>query len=126
LPHQGFSTVRDTLNCRATLGSLKKNYRSIIDREYSMKLATAYTKNWKVLALIAGLMLSTTLTSCSTASPDATQQGDAMKGDAMKDKGDAMKGDAMKGDAMKDKGGAMKGDAMKDKGGATPTPSTKP
>jgi hypothetical protein len=82
-----------------------------------MKLAAAYTKNWKVLALIAGVILSTTLTSCSpapTASPDATQQGDAMKGDAMK------------GDVMKDKGGAMKGDAMKDKGGATPTPSAKP
>jgi pentapeptide MXKDX repeat protein len=98
-----------------------------------MKLTTVSTKNWQVLALIAGLILSTTLTSCSTASPDATQQGDAMKGDAMKDKGDAMKGDAMKdkgdamkGDAMKDKGGAMKGDAMKDKGGATPTPPTKP
>jgi pentapeptide MXKDX repeat protein len=92
-----------------------------------MKLASVltgidYTKNWKVLALIAGLILSTTLTSCSpapTASPDATQQGDAMKGDAMKDKGGAMKGDGTKGDAMKDKGGAMKGDA-------TPTPTTKP
>jgi hypothetical protein len=88
-----------------------------------MKLANAftgieYTKNWKVLTLIAGLILSTTLTSCSpapTASPDATQQGDA------KDKGGAMKGDA-----MKDRGGAMKGDAMKDKGGETPTPTTKP
>jgi pentapeptide MXKDX repeat protein len=92
-----------------------------------MKLATASTKNWQALVLVAGLILSTTLTSCSptpTASPDATQQGDAMKGDAMK-------GDAMKGDAMKDKGGAMKGDAMKDKGGAMkgdakPTPATKP
>jgi pentapeptide MXKDX repeat protein len=92
-----------------------------------MKLTTVfasinYTKNWKALALIAGLILSTTLTACSTtptAPPDATQQGDAMKGDAMK-------GDAMKGDAMKDKGGAMKGDAMKDKGDAKPTPTTKP
>jgi pentapeptide MXKDX repeat protein len=102
-----------------------------------MKLTTVfasinYTKNWKALALIAGLILSTTLTACSTtptAPPDATQQGDAMKGDAMKGdamKGDAMKGDAMKGDAMKDKGGAMKGDAMKDKGDAKPTPTTKP
>jgi pentapeptide MXKDX repeat protein len=87
-----------------------------------MKLTTVfasinYTKNWKALALIAGLILSTTLTACSTtptAPPDATQQGDAMKGDAMK------------GDAMKDKGGAMKGDAMKDKGDAKPTPTTKP
>jgi pentapeptide MXKDX repeat protein len=102
----------------------------------SVIIGTDYTKNWKVLALIAGLILSTALTSCSptpTASPDATQQGDAMKdkggamkGDAMKDKDGAMKGDEMKGDAMKDKGGAMKGDAMKDKGGATPSPSTKP
>ncbi len=82
-----------------------------------MKLATAYTKNWKVLALIAGVILSTTLTSCSpapTASPCCVASGDAMKGDTIK------------GDAMKDKGGAMKGDAMKDKGGATPTPSSKP
>jgi predicted small secreted protein len=55
-----------------------------------MKLAAVfaginYTKNWKALALIAGLILSTTLTSCSTtptATPDATQQGDAMKGSA--------------------------------------------
>jgi pentapeptide MXKDX repeat protein len=101
-----------------------------------------YTKNWQAFALIAGFLLSTTLTSCSTApsvSPEATQQGGAMKGDAMKDKGGAMKGDAMKGDAMKGdamkgdamkgdamKGDAMKGDAMKDKGGVTPTPSTKP
>jgi hypothetical protein len=67
-----------------------------------MKLTTVfasanYTKNWKDLALIAGLILATTLTSCSTtptATPDATQQGDAMKGDAMEDNGDAMKGDA--------------------------------
>lgn len=60
-----------------------------------MKLATVftgvnYTKNWKVLVLIAGLILSTTLTSCS---PTPTATPDAMKGDAMKDKGDAMKGD---------------------------------
>jgi hypothetical protein len=98
----------------------------------SVTTGTDYTKNWKVLALIAGLILSTALTSCSptpTASPDATTQ----QGDAMKNKGGAMKGDAMKdkdgamkGDAMKDKDGAMKGDAMKDKGGATPSPSTKP
>ncbi|WP_373538331.1 pentapeptide MXKDX repeat protein [Chamaesiphon sp.] len=94
-----------------------------------MKLATVFagidrTKNWKVLVLLAGLILFTTLTSCSTtptATPDATQQGDAMKD----------KGDGMKGDAMKDKGDAMKGDAMKDKGGAMkgdakPTPTTKP
>jgi pentapeptide MXKDX repeat protein len=100
-----------------------------------MKLATVFagidrTKNLKVLAVIAGLILCTNLTACSTtptATPDATQQGDAMKdkggamkGDAMK--GDAMKGDAMKGDAMK--GDAMKGDAMK--GDAKPTPTTKP
>jgi hypothetical protein len=83
-----------------------------------MKLANVFasvncTKNWKALALIAGLILSTTLTSCSTTptvTPDATTQ----QGDAMKDKGGAMKGDA-----MKDKGGAMKGEA-------TPTPTTKP
>ncbi len=94
-----------------------------------MKLATVFagsdrTKNWKILVLLAGLILSTTLTSCSTpptATPDATQQGDAMKD----------KDGAMKGDAMKDKGGAMKGDAMKDKGGAMkgdvkPTPTSKP
>jgi hypothetical protein len=76
-----------------------------------MKLTTVfasvnYTKNWKVLALIAGLILSTTLTSCST-TPTATPN--AMKGDAMKDKDGA----------MKDKGGAMKGDAKL-------TPTTKP
>jgi hypothetical protein len=69
-----------------------------------MKLTTVfasinYTKNWKALALIAGLILSTTLTACST-TPTATP--------------DAMKGDAMKGDAMK-------GDAK-----PTPTPTTKP
>ncbi|WP_309735627.1 pentapeptide MXKDX repeat protein [Chamaesiphon sp. OTE_75_metabat_556] len=79
-----------------------------------MKLATVftgvnYTKNWKVLVLIAGLILSTTLTSCS---PTPTATPDAMKGDAMK-------GDAMKGDAMKDKGDAMKGDPKA-------TPTTKP
>jgi pentapeptide MXKDX repeat protein len=88
----------------------------------SLFASVNYAKNWKVLALITGLILATTLTSCSTtptATPDAMQQGDAMKnkGDAMK--GDAMKGDAMKGDAMKDKGDAMKGDAK-------PTPTTKP
>jgi pentapeptide MXKDX repeat protein len=110
-----------------------------------MKLATVFagidrTKNLKVLAVIAGLILCANLTACSntpTATPDATKQGDAMKGDAMKGdamkgdamKGDAMKGDAMKGDAMKGdamKGDAMKGDAMKDKGDAKPTPTTKP
>jgi hypothetical protein len=82
-----------------------------------MKLATIFagidrTKNWKILVLLAGLILSTTLTSCSTpptATPDATQQGDTMKD----------KDGAMKGDAMKDKGGAMKGDAK-------PTPTTNP
>jgi pentapeptide MXKDX repeat protein len=59
--------------------------------------------NWKILAIVAGLILSTSLTACSTSSTppaaDSTKQGDAMKGDAMK--GDAMKGGAMKGDAMK-------------------------
>ncbi|WP_373540471.1 pentapeptide MXKDX repeat protein [Chamaesiphon sp.] len=88
--------------------------------------------NWKFLAIVAGLILSTSLTACSTSSTppaaDSTKQGDAMKGDAMKGdgKGDAMKGDAMKGDGKGDamKGGAMKGDAMKsdDK----KTPATKP
>jgi pentapeptide MXKDX repeat protein len=93
--------------------------------------------NWKILAIVAGLILSTSLTACSTSSTppaaDSTKQGDAMKGDAMKGdamksdgKGDAMKGDAMKGDGKGDamKGGAMKGDAMKsdDK----KTPATKP
>jgi pentapeptide MXKDX repeat protein len=92
-----------------------------------MKLATVFagidrSKNLKILALIAGLILCANLTACSTtptATPDTNQQGDAIKGDAMKDKGGAMKGNAMKGDAMKDKGDAMKGDAK-------PTPTTKP
>jgi pentapeptide MXKDX repeat protein len=79
--------------------------------------------NWKTLAIVAGLILSTSLTACSTSSTppaaDSTKQGDAMKGDAMKGDG---KGDAMKGDAMK--GDAMKGDAMKSNEKKTPT--TKP
>jgi hypothetical protein len=56
--------------------------------------------NWKILAIVAGLTLSASLTACSPtpSAPDATKQGDAMKGDAMKGDG---KGDAMKGDAMK-------------------------
>jgi pentapeptide MXKDX repeat protein len=89
-----------------------------------MKLTAA---NWKILAIVAGLILSTSLTACSTSSTppaaDSTKQGDAMKGDAMKGdgKGDAMKGDAMKGDG---KGDAMKGDAMKSNEKKTPT--TKP
>lgn len=58
----------------------------------SLFASVNYAKNWKVLALITGLILATTLTSCSTTpttTPDAMQQGDAMKGDAMKDNGDA-------------------------------------
>ena len=69
-----------------------------------------------LLSSIAILLLFVGLTACSPTPPAATTTGgDAMKGDAMKDKnGDAMKGDAMKGDAMKDKkGGAMKKDGSK-------------
>jgi pentapeptide MXKDX repeat protein len=76
--------------------------------------------NWKILAIVAGLTLSASLTACAPtpSAPDATKQGDAMKSDG---KGDAMKGDAMKGDG---KGDAMKGDAMKSNEKKTPT--TKP
>ncbi|MEH1768572.1 hypothetical protein [Nostoc sp.] len=76
--------------------------------------------NWKILSLIAGLILTTSLTACSSSpasnnqiSPNASpamskdKAGDAMGKDAMgKDKaGDAMGKDAMgkdkAGDAMK-------------------------
>ncbi|MEH1852457.1 MAG: hypothetical protein V7L11_12400 [Nostoc sp.] len=86
--------------------------------------------NWKILSLIAGLILTTSLTACSSSpasnnqiSPNASpamskdKAGDAMGKDAMgKDKA----GDAMGKDAMgKDKAGdAMGKDAMgKDKAG---------
>lgn len=71
--------------------------------------------NWKLITLAAGLILTTSLTACSTKPENSTNQvspspaGDAMSapsGDAMKKDGDAMKnGDAMKkdGDAMKKK-----------------------
>ena len=50
-----------------------------------------------LISAIAILLLFTGLTACSTTQPASTTGGDAMKGDAMKDKnGDAMKGDAMK------------------------------
>ena len=86
--------------------------------------------NWKTLSLIAGLILTTSLTACSSSpasnnqiAPEASpamskdKAGDAMGKDAMgKDKA----GGAMGKDAMgKDKaGGAMGKDAMgKDKAG---------
>jgi pentapeptide MXKDX repeat protein len=105
-----------------------------------MKLASILTNanktmDWKVLVVIAGLMLSVNLTACSTSEK---APADAMKGDAMKKDGDAMKGDsmkkdgdAMKGDSMKKDGGAMKGDSMKKDGDAmqkspSPTATSKP
>jgi pentapeptide MXKDX repeat protein len=116
-----------------------------------MKLASMLTNvnkamNWKVLAVIAGLLLSTNLIACSTSQTvpaDAMKgdsmkkDGDAMKGDSMKKDGDAMKGDsmkkdgdAMKGDSMKKDGDAMKGDSMKKDGdkqkSPSPTASNKP
>jgi pentapeptide MXKDX repeat protein len=110
-----------------------------------MKLASILTNanktmDWKVLVVIAGLMLSVNLTACSTSekAPADAMKGDAMKGDSMKKDGDAMKGDAMKkdgdamkGDAMKKDGDAMKGDSMKKDGDAmqkspSPTATNKP
>jgi pentapeptide MXKDX repeat protein len=105
-----------------------------------MKLASMLTNvnklmNWKILVVIAGLILSANLTACSTSEK---VPADAMKGDSMKKDGDAMKGDsmkkdgdAMKGDSMKKDGGAMKGDSMKKDGDAmqkspSPTATNKP
>jgi pentapeptide MXKDX repeat protein len=92
-----------------------------------MKLASILTNvnkamNWKVLAVIAGIILSANLTACSTSQ---TVPADAMKGDSMKKDGDAMKGDSMKkdGDAMK--GDSMKKDDDKQKS-PSPTASNKP
>jgi pentapeptide MXKDX repeat protein len=70
-----------------------------------MKLASILTNvnkamNWKVFAVIAGIILSANLTACSTSQ---TVPDDAMKGDSMKKDGDAMKGDSMKKDGDKQK-----------------------
>jgi pentapeptide MXKDX repeat protein len=93
-----------------------------------MNLASILTNvnkamNWKVLVVIAGLILSANLTACSTSEKVPP---DAMKGDSMKKDGDTMKGDSMKKD-----GDAMKGDSMKKDGDAmqkspSPTATNKP
>jgi hypothetical protein len=80
--------------------------------------------NWKLLLVIAGLTLTTSLTACSkkedAAAPDATKS-DAKPADGMKP-ADAPKSDTKPADGMKPATDAPKGDATK----TTKTETTKP
>jgi hypothetical protein len=94
--------------------------------------------NWNMLGLLAGCVFTAGLASCSqptagTASspaPATTQQGDAMKGDAMQNgtmspssSPNAMQGDAMHDSKKKPSPNAMQGDAMHN---GTMSPSSSP
>jgi pentapeptide MXKDX repeat protein len=122
----GFSPNRDTLDVRDN-SNIRINSLIYSDQSIQKELSKGRNKtmNWKTLSLIAGLILTTSLTACSSSpasnnqiAPEASpamskdKAGDAMGKDAMGK--DAMGKDAMGKDAMgKDKaGGAMGKDAM--------------
>ncbi len=85
--------------------------------------------NWKLLLVIAGLTLTTSLTACSkkddAAAPDTKAPETSAPADAMKNTGDAVKDGAGKAtDAVKGAAGAA-GDAMKPAAGTKPADAPK-